>query len=136
MSETRARGLRRWIELAVALLALIAALTFHNVWPTLWVAVRGELSVELGVLLLALIAWVAFVGPVGKKPLAALTLLVLVLFLGRYAEVTAPALYGRPVNLYWDSQHIPKVAAMLAERSGLGGSCWSCSPESSRYSRG
>jgi hypothetical protein len=24
-------------------------------------------------------------------------------------------LYGRPVNLYWDSQHLPKVAAMLAE---------------------
>ena len=35
--------------------------------------------------------------------------------LGRYAEVTAPALYGRPVNLYWDAQHLPKVAAMLAE---------------------
>jgi hypothetical protein len=40
---------------------------------------------------------------------------MLVLLLGRYAEVTAPALYGRPVNLYWDSQHLPKVAAMLAE---------------------
>jgi hypothetical protein len=38
-----------------------------------------------------------------------------VLVFGRYAEVTAPALYGRPVNLYWDGQHIPKVAAMLAE---------------------
>ena len=44
-----------------------------------------------------------------------LTLLMLALTLGRYAEVTAPALYGRPVNLYWDAQHLPKVAAMLAE---------------------
>ena len=40
---------------------------------------------------------------------------MLALLLGRYAEVTAPALYGRPVNLYWDAQHLPKVAAMLAE---------------------
>ena len=36
------------------------------------------------------------------------------LVLGRYAEVTAPALYGRPVNLYWDSRHVSAVAAMLA----------------------
>jgi hypothetical protein len=55
------------------------------------------------------------VRPLGAKARGALTLLVLVLLLGRYAEVTAPALYGRPVNLYWDSQHLPKVAAMLAE---------------------
>ncbi len=115
MSDTRAHGVKGWIALAVALLALNAALTFHNVWPTLWVTLRAEVSVELGVLLLALVAWTAFVAPVGKKGLAALTLLAVVLLAGRYAEVTAPALYGRPVNLYWDAQHIPKVAAMLAE---------------------
>ena len=53
--------------------------------------------------------------PLGRGARIGLTLLVLVLALGRYAEVTAPALYGRPVNLYWDCQHLPKVAAMLAE---------------------
>ena len=47
--------MRQWVKLAVALLVLNAALTFHNVWPTLWVTVRGELSVEIGVLLLALV---------------------------------------------------------------------------------
>ena len=32
----------------------------------------------------------------------------------RYADVTAPALYGRPVNLFWDMRHVSAVAAMLA----------------------
>jgi hypothetical protein len=104
-----------WIALAVALLALNAALTFRNVWPTIWILPRAELSIELGVLLLALVAWTSFVRPLGRAALVLLTLLFLVFVLGRYAEVTAPALYGRPVNLYWDGQHVPKVAAMLAE---------------------
>jgi hypothetical protein len=114
---TRAEPLRarQWAALAVALLALNAALTFRNIWPTLWIAPRAELSLELGILLLALVAWTSFVAPLGGKARGALTLLVLVFALGRYAEVTAPALYGRPVNLYWDSQHLPNVAAMLAE---------------------
>lgn len=106
---------RHWIALAVALLALNAALTFHNVWPTVWIVPRPELSFELGVLLLALVAWTAFDRRVGTALRTVLTLLVLALVLGRYAEVTAPALYGRPINLYWDGQHVPKVAAMLAE---------------------
>ena len=92
-----------------------AALTFSNVWPTLWIAPRAELSIELGVLLLVLAAWTAFVRPLGRAARVVVTLLVLAFLLGRYAEVTAPALYGRPVNLYWDAQHLPKVAAMLAE---------------------
>src|SRR5439155_7995703 len=37
----------------------------------------------------------------------------LVLTIGRYADVTAPALYGRDVNLYWDLRYIPDVASML-----------------------
>jgi hypothetical protein len=106
---------RQWAALAVALVVLNAALTFGNVWPTLWIVPRPEISIELGVLLLVLAAWTAFVRPLGTKSLVVLTVLVLALVLGRYAAVTAPALYGRPVNLYWDSQHLPKVAAMLAE---------------------
>jgi phosphoglycerol transferase MdoB-like AlkP superfamily enzyme len=115
MNEAQPLGVRPWVKLAVALFVLNAALTLHNVWPTLWVRLRGELSIELGVLLLALVAWTSFVRPLGRAARATLTLLMLVLLIGRYAEVTAPALYGRPVNLDWDSQHSPKVAAMLAE---------------------
>ena len=104
-----------WVALALALLVLNAALTFGNVWPTLRVVPRAELSIEIALLLLALVAWTSFVRPLGTVARVALTLLMLALLFGRYAEVTAPALYGRPVNLYWDSQHLPKVAAMLAE---------------------
>ena len=115
MKDSQPLSARQWAALAAALLVLNAALTFGNVWPTLWILPRPELSIELGVLLLVLVAWASFVRPLGKIAVAALTLLLLVFVLGRYAEVTAPALYGRPVNLYWDSQHLPKVAAMLAE---------------------
>jgi len=38
----------------------------------------------------------------------------LVLVAGRYLDVTAPGLYGRDFNLYWDSQHLGNVTAMLA----------------------
>jgi hypothetical protein len=105
----------QWVAPAVALLVLNFALTFGNVWPTLWILPRAELSIELAVLLLALVAWTSLVRPLGTAAVVALTLLLIALVLGRYAEVTAPALYGRPVNLYWDAQHLPKVAAMLAE---------------------
>ena len=37
-----------------------------------------------------------------------------VLVAGHYLDVTAPGLYGREFNLYWDSQHLGNVAAMLA----------------------
>lgn len=37
----------------------------------------------------------------------------MLLVAGRYAQVMAPSLYGREVNLYWDLQHVSAVAAML-----------------------
>jgi hypothetical protein len=111
----RRLSLPPWAAPAVALLGMNAALTFVNVWPTLLVVPRAELSIELAVLLLVLVVWTSFVRPLGATARLVLTLVVLAFLLGRYAEVTAPALYGRPVNLYWDAQHLPKVAAMLAE---------------------
>jgi hypothetical protein len=115
MTGTSRLSAWHWVALAAALLVLNAALTFGNLWPTLRVVPRAELSIEIALLLLALVAWASFVRPPGTLARVTLTMLVLVWLLGRYAEVTAPALYGRPVNLYWDSQHLPKVAAMLAE---------------------
>ncbi len=51
----------------------------------------------------------------GRRTMLALAALMFFLTIGRYADVTAPALYGRPVNLYWDARHLPNVGAMLAE---------------------
>ena len=36
-----------------------------------------------------------------------------VLVAGHYLDVTAPGLYGREFNLYWDSQHLGNVARCL-----------------------
>ncbi len=119
MDDARPLKIRSWLALAFALFVLNSGLTLHNVWPTAWVRLRPELSIELAVLVLALVAWASFVRPVGRFALAVLTAVMLVLVVGRYAEVTAPALYGRPVNLYWDAEHLPKVGAMLAEVAPL-----------------
>ncbi len=101
------------LRLALALALLNSMLTFQNRWPTAGVRWVAELSLDLLVLLLAL----AIAG--GKTPgrwmrhllLGGLMLLVL----GRYVDVTAPALLGRSVHLYWDSQHLPAVTAMLLD---------------------
>ena len=104
-----------WTSLALALFVLNFALTFHNVWPTLWIETRYELSVEIALLVFALTLYARKLRPVSTKLLTALALLLTAMTIGRYAEVTAPALYGRPVNLYWDAQYLPHVAAMLIE---------------------
>jgi hypothetical protein len=123
----------RWLSLVVALLALNASLTFQNVWPTLAIRFPAppEISPELALAVLALVAWGAWwcsapgrTAPARESAsralatgLAALSVPFLV---ARYAEVTAPALYGRPVNLYWDTRHVGNVVRMLVEVAGTG----------------
>ena len=109
------RAVRDWLTLAVALYVLNSALTFHNVWPTPWITTRNELSIEIAVLVLALALYARIAGRLSGRVLTALALVLTLMTIGRYAEVTAPALYGRAVNLYWDAQYLPNVAAMLVE---------------------
>lgn len=106
---------RRWLALAVALYLLNLALSFHNVWPTPWVEDRHELSIEIALLILGLVLWAGVAGVPSRRFMGLLAVLLTFLVIGRYGDVTAPALYGRTVNLYWDAQHLPKVAAMLVE---------------------
>lgn len=106
-----APGWRTWLALPVALLALNASLTFVNVWPTPKVRWGGTLSVELAaaVLLLAIAE--------RRRVRLARTLLPALwvpLVAGHYLDVTAPGLYGRDVNLYWDAQHLGNVTGMLS----------------------
>ena len=106
---------RLWLGLGVSLVGLNLALSFHNLWPTPWVTTRHELSVEIAALVLLL----ALVSELGRSPsrrvLRWLALAVVLFAVVRYMEVTAPALYGRRINLYWDAQHLPRVAAMLID---------------------
>lgn len=99
----------------LALAALNTALTFGNLWPTPWIVPRALLSVELALALLALAPLAARRGPLSPRVAAGLAAVSVLWMLGRYADVTVPALFGRPINLYWDAQHLPRVAAMLAD---------------------
>jgi hypothetical protein len=50
-------------------------------------------------------------GPLARTVLPTIWVLLVA---GHYLDVTAPGLYGRDFNLYWDSQHLTNVAAMLS----------------------
>jgi len=111
--------LRRLLPRILAVVLLDASITFSNVWPTPGVKWTGAPSVELAVVLLALIF--AFEGgrvaPSSRRLLRWLSVGWMVLILGRYVDVTAPALWGRDLNFYWDLRFLPDVAAMLVGAS-------------------
>ncbi|MQA31535.1 MAG: sulfatase-like hydrolase/transferase [Luteitalea sp.] len=105
-------GSRRVPTLILALVVLNASLTFENLWPTPWVRLGSSISVELAALLLIVcgVAWrIGQVSPNASRALAGIWFLLVV---GRYAQVTVPALYGQEVNLYWDLRYVPDVIGM------------------------
>jgi phosphatidylglycerophosphate synthase len=110
-----ARTASRWATLAAALVLLDASLTFTNIWPTPFVSWDGEMSLELAVVLLVMAVVVRRPQPLSRAVVRGFTALWMLLLVGRYADVTAPALYGREINLYWDLRYVPDVAAMLAK---------------------
>lgn len=107
----------QWISTLVALVILNGSVTFHNVWPTLGVHWPGELSVELAAVLLLLSLSNAWLGPTSPRAITILSALVVLFAFGRYADVTAPALYGREINLYWDAPRFVSVVQMLAREA-------------------
>src|SRR5438552_13601040 len=73
------------------------------------------MSVELASYILILVA----VGAITRRRSSSATLRVItaawiILVIGRYADVTATALFGRDINLYWDLRFIPDVVSLLA----------------------
>jgi phosphatidylglycerophosphate synthase len=112
-------GLRQRAGVVAALVVLDASLTFQGIWPTPAVRWVGALSIELAVCLLAMGLVAARGRPPGAFVLRWLAALWVVLVVGRYADVMAPALYGREINLYWDLRHMSAVAAMLARPASL-----------------
>ena len=99
---------------AAALLLLNASLAFENVWPTPAVRWRGLLSVELAVLVLLLAALAAFRAAWPRRIAGGVAAVWTLMVVGRYADVTASALFGREINLYWELQFVPDVASMFA----------------------
>jgi hypothetical protein len=99
------------LALAAALVLLNASLTFANVWPTPAIRWQNALSIELAVIVLLL----TVVRPSPVVVRKVLPAVWLVLVIGHYLDVTAPGIYGRDFNLYWDAPHIGNVVAMIAE---------------------
>jgi len=106
--------LTRGLAFVAAVLLLDVSLTFHNIWPTPAISWRGELSVELAAYVLVLIA-ASRARPMSSIALRVITVVWMLFVLGRYADVTATALFGRDINLYWDLRFIPDVVSLLAK---------------------
>lgn len=117
LAQKHERGTRmmRTVQGVAALLLLNACLSFSTWWPTPWVVLDARVAPEfigLWVLVLVLVAWR---GTLGQGAVRAITLGYLLLVLGRYADVTVPALFGRPINAYWDLPQIPRFLWVSAQ---------------------
>lgn len=121
MADTRSENSnrhRRVLKALAALLLLNAALSFSTLWPTPFIVADARMAPEfvlLWVSLLALVAW----GRSGPGVLAGVTVVYLTLVLGRYADVTVPSLFGRPINAYWDIPQIPRFLWVSAQERPL-----------------
>lgn len=102
---------RLWLTMAPALVLLNASLTFQNVWPTPRIRWANAFSIELAVGVLLLATAHRWARSWAQRVLPALWVLLVA---GHYLDVTAPGLYGREFNVYWDSQYLGSVAAMLS----------------------
>lgn len=100
--------------MAAAVLLLNVSVAFENIWPTPAVTWRGALSVELAGLLLLLVFVSALGAGRARGFVRGLAALWTVLVVGRYADVTSSALFGRDINLYWDLRFLPDVASLFA----------------------
>jgi len=105
----------RLLRVVAALLLLNQTLAFSNWWPTPGIVPDHRLAPEfvwLWVLLLVL-HWRR--GPLAPAALSGLAAFYCLLALGRYIDVTAPALFGRAINLYWDVPQIPRFLWVAAQ---------------------
>lgn len=140
------------VQLLACALLLNLALTFDNDWPGLGVLPRADLSIEAVLLVLVtVVAGRRLTGSGAARPdavapaadasmadaspavdararrrrlLRRLTAITWLLVLGRYVQVTVPALFGRPIDLFWDVPHIPDLIASAASRLSWGQLLW------------
>ncbi|MCC7125719.1 MAG: sulfatase-like hydrolase/transferase [Acidobacteria bacterium] len=101
---------RSAMQLAAALALLNVSVTIVSVWPTLAVRPSRLLSVDLALLVLALVA-IGGAGRIARRWLAAVWV---ILVFARYVDISVRSLYGRGVNLYFDLTLVPDVGAMFA----------------------
>ena len=76
-----------------ALLLLNAALAFENWWPTPLIVPDHRIAPEFVIAWCALLLWVRRAGMPGPRALGVAAAAYTALVVGRYAEVTVPALF-------------------------------------------
>lgn len=108
-------SLKRDAIVCLALLVLNSALSFSTWWPTPGIVPEARLAPEFVWLWVLLLVWVAWRGRLSVAGAAGLAVAYLVLVLGRYIDVTAPALFGREVKLYWDLPQLPRFLWVTAQ---------------------
>ena len=104
-----APGPKRVVQALLALFVLNAFLSMTNWWPTPFVQLDKRLAPEFVLLWVVILGLVAWRGMLSRGLVVALTMGYLLLVFGRYFDTTAPALFGRDINLYWDALQIPRV---------------------------
>jgi hypothetical protein len=112
------RGAAWALRFGASFLLLNALLTFENLPGSAALRFGQRLSFELCVGVGALLAWVAWRGPLGRRGASAAAGLCLALALLRYADGTVRELFGRPINLVWDARHARELLAMAASDVG------------------
>jgi hypothetical protein len=111
---------RRTATALLALLFLNGSLSFRNWWPTPGILPDARLAPGFVWLWLLLLLAVAWRGELSRRAAGLLAAVYSLLVLLRYADVTAPALFGRAVNLYWDVPRIPRFLWVAVQ----GGAWW------------
>lgn len=107
-----------WRRVALALSALLflnGMLSFTTWWPTPGILPDERLAPEFVWLWLVLLGTLRLRGVLSWRAVSMLAVGYLLLVLGRYLDVTAPGLFGREVNLYWDGAQIPRFLWVTAQ---------------------
>jgi hypothetical protein len=99
-----------------ALFVLNALLAMSNLWPTPFVYIDSRVAPEFVYTWCLLIAICGMTrnAPISAKVITSIATVYTFLVLGRYFDTTAPALFGRPINLYWDGLQIPRLLWVLS----------------------
>jgi phosphoglycerol transferase MdoB-like AlkP superfamily enzyme len=94
---------------------LNSLLSFGPLWPTPGITLQARLAPEFVGLWLLLLWLAARPRAASRRAMGLLTAATLCLVLGRYVDVTAPSLFGRPVSLYWDLPQLPRFVWVSAQ---------------------
>lgn len=105
---------RPW-RAVLALLFLNLILSWTNIWPTPWVRPDHRFSGELALMVAVLMVVYALRIRLGSRAFGWLAAAYGLLVLGRYVDLMAPSLFGRPINLYWDVPQLPRFVWVTAQ---------------------